>query len=81
MIGGLTYGAKKETGYLHFKKALTLNPDSAIARIEYANGMVMLDGKKKMDEAVALYEAAAACDAKDAMERLDIEMAKEELTD
>lgn len=81
MIGGLTYGVKKEEGYKHFKKALELNPESAIARIEYANALVMLDGKKKMDEAVGLYEAAAACEPRDAMERLDVELAKEELED
>lgn len=79
MIGGLTYGAKKEEGLKAFKTALSLNPNSAIARIEYANGLVMLEGKKKMDEAVKLYEQAAACDAADAMERLDVELAKEEL--
>lgn len=81
MIGGLTYGVKKEEGYKHFKKALELNPDSAIARIEYANALVMLDGKKKMDEAVGLYQAAAGCEPRDAMERLDVELAKEELED
>jgi tetratricopeptide (TPR) repeat protein len=81
MIGGLTYGAKKEEGIRFFKQALKLNPDSAIARIEYANGLVMLEGKKKMDEAIALYEEAAACEPLDAMERLDVEMAKEELKD
>ena len=81
MIGGLTYGVKKEEGYQHFKTALALNPDSAIARIEYANALAMLDGKKKMAEAIALYEAAAGCDARDAMERLDVEAAKAELED
>lgn len=81
MIGGLTYGAKKDEGIKFFKKALTLNPDSAIARIEYANGLVMLEGKKKMDEAVALYEEAAAFEAMDAMERLDVQLAIEELED
>jgi tetratricopeptide (TPR) repeat protein len=81
MIGGLTYGVKKEEGYKAFKKALELNPDSAIARIEYANALVTLEGKKKMDEAVKLYEAAAAVDPMDAMERLDVEAAKEELED
>lgn len=81
MIGGLTYGVNKDEGYKHFKSALALNPGSAIARIEYANALVMLDGKKKMDEAVALYEQAAACEARDAMERLDVELAKEELED
>jgi tetratricopeptide (TPR) repeat protein len=81
MIGGLTYGAKKDEGIKFFKQALKLNPDSAIARVEYANGLVMLEGKKKMDDAVALYEEAAACEPLDAMERLDVEMAKEELED
>lgn len=81
MIGGLTYGAKKEDGLKAFKTALTLNPASAIARIEYANGLVMLEGKKKMNEAVKLYEDAAACEPLDAMERLDVELAKNELED
>jgi tetratricopeptide (TPR) repeat protein len=81
MIGGLTYGAKKDEGLKLFKKALTLNPDSAIARIEYANGMVMLEGKKKMDDAVKLYEEAAAHEAADAMERLDVQQAMDELED
>lgn len=81
MVGGLTYGAKKDEGMKHFKTALELNPESAIARIEYANALVMLDGKKKMEEAVALYEAAAQCEPRDAMERLDVELAKAELED
>jgi tetratricopeptide (TPR) repeat protein len=81
MIGGLTYGAKKEEGIKLYKKALTLNPDSAIARIEYANGLVMLEGKKKMDEAITLYREAAESEAIDAMERLDLELAKEELAE
>ena len=81
MIGGLTYGAKKDEGLKLFKKALALNPDSAIVRIEYANGLVMLEGKKKMDEAVKLYEEAAAHEAADAMERLDVQFALDELED
>jgi len=81
MIGGLTYGARKDEGLRHFQKALELNPDSAIARVEYANGLVMLDGKKKLQEATALYEQAAALQAADAMERLDIALAQEELAD
>ena len=59
MVGGLTYGAKKDAGVEHFQKALKLNPDSAIARIEYANGLVMLFGKDKMKEAEKLYAEAA----------------------
>ena len=81
LIGGMTYGAKKDVGLSLFKKALELNPTSAIAMIEQANGMVMLEGDKKMKEATKLYEQAAACKPLDATERLDVEMAKAELED
>ena len=81
LIGGMTYGAKKDVGLSLFKESLKLNPGSAIAMIEYANGMVMLEGDKKMKEATKLYEQAAASTPLDAMERLDVEMAKAELED
>jgi len=78
---GRTQGASKDTGLSMYKQALKLNPTSAIAMIEYANGLVMLEGDKKMKEAEKLYADAAACEAMDAMERLDVEMAKAELED
>jgi len=81
LIGGMTYGAKKDTGLSLYKAAIKLNPHSAIALIEYANGLVMLEGDKKMKEATKLYEDAAASEPLDAMERLDVEMAKAELED
>ncbi len=83
-VGGLlgrTQGADKATGLKLFQQALKLNPTSAIAMVEYANGLVMLEGEKKMKEAEKLYADAAACAPADAMERLDVEMAKEELED
>jgi tetratricopeptide (TPR) repeat protein len=83
-VGGLlgkTQGADKATGLKMFQQALKLNPASAIARVEYANGLVMLEGEKKMKEAEKLYAEAAACKPADAMETLDVEMAKEELED
>lgn len=76
---GRTQGASKEAGLAAFKTALKLNPDSAIAMVEYANGLVMLEGDKKMKEAEQLYADAAAFNPADAMERLDVEMAKAEL--
>ena len=81
LIGGMTYGAKKDTGLRLFQEALKLNPGSAIAMVEYANGMVMLEGDKKMKEATRLYEQAAASKPIDAMERLDVELARAELAD
>ena len=81
LIGSMTYGARKDTGLALFKEALKLNPGSAIAMTEYANGMVMLEGNKRMKEATRLYEQAAATEALDAMERLDVDMARVELQD
>ncbi len=81
LIGSMTYGAKKDTGLALFKEALKLNPGSAIAMTEYANGMVMLEGDKRMKEATRLYEQAAATEPMDAMERLDVDMARVELQD
>jgi len=78
---GRTQGASKDAGMAHYKSALKLNPSSAIAMIEYANGLVMLEGDKRMKEATQLYEEAAASEPLDAMERLDVEMAKAELED
>lgn len=78
---GRTQGASKDQGLLMYKTALKLNPASAIAMVEYANGLVMLEGDKKMKEAEKLYADAAAFDPADAMERLDVEMAKAELED
>ncbi len=79
LVGGLTYGAKREKGEEHFEKAVKLAPASPVAYIEQANGLVMLHGKKMVEEAGKLYAKAAAMKPRDARERLDVEMAKAEL--
>ena len=78
---GRTQGADKATGLKMFQQALKLNPGSAIARIEYANGLVMIEGDKRLKEAEKLYADAAACHPADAMEWLDVAMAQAELED
>jgi tetratricopeptide (TPR) repeat protein len=79
LVAGITYGAKKDSALEHYQKALKLNPDSAIDRIEYANGLIMLFDKARLDEATKLYEQAARCEPMDAMEKLDVELARSEL--
>lgn len=76
---GRTQGADCATGLHMFEQALTLNPGSAIAMIERANGLVMLEGDKRMQQAEALYADAAACAPLDAAECLEVEMARAEL--
>ena len=79
LVGGLTYGASRDKGEEHFRKALKLAPDSPIAHIEMANGMVMMHGKKMVEEAGRLYGKAAEMEPRDAMEKLDVEAARAEI--
>jgi tetratricopeptide (TPR) repeat protein len=79
LIANMTYGAKKETSLNLFAQALSLNPHSAIAKIEYANALVILDGDRRMTEATQFYVQAAAMKAMDAAQHLDVEMAQTEL--
>ncbi len=79
LIGGMTYGAKKDTGLKLFQDAVKLNPGSPIALVEYANALVMLEGDKKLADATHLYEKAAQSNPADAMERLVVDMARSEL--
>ncbi len=79
LVAGVTYGAKKDSAIEHYETALKLFPESPITHIEYGNGLLMLFGKSKIAEATKLYEKAAALAPMDAMERLDVELAKSEL--
>ncbi len=79
LAGRLTYGADAAKSVKYFEQALKLNPSSAIAHMEFANGLLMLHGDKQKARAVELYRKAAACKPADAMERLDVEQAKAEL--
>jgi tetratricopeptide (TPR) repeat protein len=79
LVGGLTYGASKDKGEEHFRKAVKLAPDSPIAHIEMANGLVLMHGKKMVEEAGRLYAKAAQMEPRDAMERLDVEAARAEI--
>ena len=79
LVGGLTYGASKDKGEEHFRKAVKLAPDSPIAHVEMANGLVLLHGKKMVEEAGRLYGKAAEMEPRDAMEKLDVEAARAEI--
>ncbi len=81
LIGAMAYGANRDTGMNLFSQALQLHMASAAGMIEYAHAMLMLDGEKMMTEANRLYQLAAGAEPIDASERLDIEMARTELTD
>lgn len=81
LVAGMTYGASKQLGLQLFQDGLAMNPSSPIAMIEYANGLLMLDGEQRMADATHLYEQAAACEPVDAIERLQVEVARTELVE
>jgi tetratricopeptide (TPR) repeat protein len=81
LIGNLTYGAKKDISLKLFQEGLLLTPKSPMALMEYANAMVMLEGDKRTEEATRLYKKAAATQAADATERLEVALALAELAD
>lgn len=79
LIAGITYGAKKETGLALFKQALQLDPGPPMSLIDYANGLVMLEGDKKIKEATQLYQQTVASQPQDALERIGVALAWVEL--
>jgi hypothetical protein len=80
-LGGLaarlTYGASGEAAVEHFKRAVRLVPASAIARVEYAHGLSLLDAATHREEVAELCAQAASCKPRDMMEQLDIERARQ----
>jgi tetratricopeptide (TPR) repeat protein len=76
LVGALTYGASEGAAVEHFKRAIQLSPDAAIAHIEYARGLLLLDARANRAKANELYRRAAEVEPLDAMEWLDVEHAR-----
>ena len=79
LIGRMTYGAKKEDGLRHYQNALRLNPHSPVVMLEYANALLMMEGERCAPDDWHWRQKAAACTAADALERLGVELARQEL--
>jgi hypothetical protein len=72
-------GADAATALQLYARAQQLNPASAIVRIERANGLVLLEGERRLAEADALCAEAAEIEPLDAAECLHRELARAEL--
>ena len=81
LVGNMTYGVRAETAVAMFERGVALNPNSASAWMEYARGLLMLDSEAHGAEATRFYEKAAALTPQDARERLDVELARQGLSD
>jgi hypothetical protein len=76
MIGFMTYGAKKGVSLELFEQGFTLQPRSPTGLLEYATALLILEGDQRQAEASAIYRQAAALQAMDAREYLDIAQAR-----
>lgn len=81
LIGAMAYGVNKDIGLKLLTQAVQFNMESAFGLIEYAHAILMLGGEDMNHEATQLVQRAARTKPIDAMERLDVEMAKAELSD
>ena len=79
LVGAITYGVTAESALEHLREAQRLAPDSPAVLHECANALLLLDGQARLDEASQLQEAAARVTARDAVERLWVELARTSL--
>lgn len=76
MVAQMTYGVKKATGLQLFQEALQLWPESPIAQIHYAASLVRMEGDAMRPEARAIYERTLSLTPMDALELLEISLAR-----
>lgn len=79
LIGGMSYGASADKSLADCRKALELTPKAPLAHLEYGNALYLLFGDKRLDESNEAYEKAAAIAPIDAMQRLDVQYARDYL--
>ena len=79
IVAGMTYGAKKDSAIEHYEKALKLFPESPIAHIEYGNGLSCCSARAGSPRPPSSTKRRRRSSRLDAMERLDVELAKSEL--
>ena len=80
LIAAMTYGALADTVLTHLRTAQQLAPDSPAVLYECAGALVQLEGQARIGEAGQLLERAARHDARDATERLWVELARTSLS-
>ena len=79
LIGGMTYGASADKSLADCRKALELTPKAPIAHMEYGNALYLLYGDRRLDESNECYAKAAAIEPIEAMQRLDVQYARDYL--
>lgn len=81
MLASLRFGAKRKLAEEHFDTAIELCPKSPFPYIEKANGLVLMYGDDSEEEVRELLKTAVSMTPGDAMQALDSEQAKAQLSD
>ena len=76
LVAAMTYGARADSALAHLRQAERLAPESPAVLQECASAWVRLEGEARLAEATRLHERAAQLTARDAVERLWIELAR-----
>ena len=74
-MAGFLYGATAEKARRHYDRTIELMPDAKVACVEYAFGLLLMDGERNREEARRLLERAIEKSANDAVDRLYHELA------
>jgi hypothetical protein len=77
LLARLSYGATAEAAMREFEAAIRLHPQSPVAKLEYAHCLKLLHGAAKAAEISKLLNAAVKCEPQEAMDKLDVEAARE----
>ena len=70
MMARALLGAKKKSAFDHFEQALALAPDSNVVVLEYASGLLLLEGRKRREQARDLLVRAIELPPQDAFQRI-----------
>jgi tetratricopeptide (TPR) repeat protein len=76
---GFVFGADTGKVVPLLEKAIALEPDQIIHRVEYAHALIVLDANKNKTKAIELLEKAVSMKANDVAEGFDLERAKKDL--
>lgn len=81
MAARLTYSVNVDSAIELYERGIELAPDSVSAKTEYADGLLTMFGRKKIDQAVGLYEEADRMQPKDVLQAMDAWLAHQELAE
>lgn len=79
LVGAITYGARADSALQHLSEAQRLAPASPAVLYECAQTLLLLEGEARQAEAARLQAQAAQVPARDAIERLWVELARVDL--